>query len=249
MKPRNKGRRDGGAAQRALVDELAQEIQARVMKGAFPIGSWLRQESLAAEFGVSRTPIREALRKLQASGTVAVVPHRGALVRGPTAREIREAYQVRAELEGLAAELAASFILDDQLTRLREAEELFRFSVQDFLAVGRQVKPSASEAEWPHANDVFHEVIQEAAGNETLRQAIANLHRSFPRNLTWLALSEDSRLLGKNVAQHHAILTAIESREPEHARRRMSDHIRSAGELVARWFERVASEAEDRASS
>lgn len=75
----------------ALVDELAAEIQSRVLSGAIPTGARLRQESLAAEFGVSRTPVREALRKLQASGLVEVLPRRGALVRGPSAREVREA--------------------------------------------------------------------------------------------------------------------------------------------------------------
>ena len=92
----------------ALVDELAATIQARVLNGEIPTGTRLRQESLAAEFGVSRTPVREALRKLQANGIVEVQPHRGALVRRPSAREVREAYEVRAELEGLAASLAAS---------------------------------------------------------------------------------------------------------------------------------------------
>lgn len=245
MKARRGNGGDRGAAREALVDELAHEIQARVMKGTIPIGSWLRQESLATEFGVSRTPIREALRKLQASGTVALVPHRGALVRGPTARDIREAYQVRAELEGLAAELAAGFIRDDQLRRLREAEELFRRAVADFLTGGRRgAKSSAAEAEWPQANDLFHEVVQEAAGNHRLRETIAALHRTFPRNLTWSALSEDSRLLEENVEQHRAILEAIENREPDGARRRMTGHIQAAGELVALWFERRAAEAD-----
>src|ERR1700733_2517968 len=112
-----------------LVAELAQKIQSRVKAGSIPIGSWLRQESLATEFGVSRTPIREALRKLQSSGVVEFVPNRGALVRGPTVRDIREAYEIRAELEAYAAELATRWIRPDQLERLREAEAMFRDSV------------------------------------------------------------------------------------------------------------------------
>src|SRR5919201_57763 len=67
---------------RVLVDELAQEIQGRVMAGTIPIGSWLRQEPLAAEFGVSRTPVREALRKLEASGVVDSCRPAGAATRG-----------------------------------------------------------------------------------------------------------------------------------------------------------------------
>jgi DNA-binding GntR family transcriptional regulator len=111
---------------------------------------------------VSRTPVREALRNLQASGIVELVPQRGALVRGPTARETREAYLVRADLEGLAAALAAQWIRDDQLERLREAEELFRRSVEE-LAARRRARAvdetEPSDEPWFWANTLFHEVV------------------------------------------------------------------------------------------
>src|SRR5205823_5718565 len=154
-------------------DRLAATIQARVLSGEFASGSRLRQESLASEFGVSRTPVREALRKLQAAGIVQLEPRRGARVRGPSAREVREAYEVRAELEGLAAMLA-------------------------------------------------------------------DLHQSFPRDLTWIVLGESSHLLEENVAQHAAVLEAIEARDAEGARRRMVDHVLRAGDLVVRRFEERA---------
>jgi len=228
-----------------LVDDLAQEIQLRIMTGELVSGTWLRQETLAEDFGVSRTPIREALRKLQADGLVDVVPHRGALVRGPTARAIHEAYQVRADLEGLAAELASTRILDSQLAQLQRAEQLFRRAVKRFLgrrrpAAGRASSPITNDADWVRANDLFHEVIQEAAGNDRLRETIRQLHRAFPRNLTWSALAEDSRLLEENVQEHAAILQAIEQRNAEAARAAMTAHVLRAGDLVATWFERRA---------
>jgi DNA-binding GntR family transcriptional regulator len=232
-----------------LVDELAQKIQSRVMAGSIPIGSWLRQESLATEFGVSRTPIREALRKLQASGIVEFVPNRGALVRGPTVRDIREAYEIRAELEAFAAELAARWIRPDQLERLREAEALFRDSVAELVGGRRPSRSkarSAAEENWFNANTVFHEVVLEAAQNERLRAIIADLHRSFPRNLTWAALRENVRLLDENVAQHGRIREAIERGEAETARREMGSHVRFAEELVTTWFERQVRDAQSR---
>jgi DNA-binding GntR family transcriptional regulator len=229
----------------ALVDELAAEIQSRVLSGAIPTGARLRQESLAAEFGVSRTPVREALRKLQANGLVEVLPRRGALVRGPSARDVREAYEVRAELEGLAAGLAATCIRDDELRRLRTAQELFRRSVASLLAwrrrggASRQSLRDAADAhaEWIEANDLFHSVIQDASGNSRLQATIAHLHRSFPRDLTWIVLGQNARLLEDNVAQHEAILEAIERHDPEAARLRMIEHVTRAGELVTRRFE------------
>jgi DNA-binding GntR family transcriptional regulator len=226
----------------ALVDELAAAIQARVLNGELETGTWLRQESLAAEFGVSRTPVREALRKLQASGLVEVQPRRGALVRGLTAREIREAYEVRAELEGLAAELAATRVRAAELRRLRDAQLLFRQSVASLLAwrdgtgAGAEPPPDAY-AEWNRGNDQFHLAVQEAAGNARLAAMLADLHRSFPRHLTWLALGENARLLEENVAQHEAVLDAIERHDSKAARRRMLEHVRRAGDLVTRRFE------------
>src|SRR5580765_1341058 len=110
-------------------------LQARVLSGEIVTGTRLRQEALADEFGVSRTPIREALRKLQASGLVELQPHRGALVRAPSAREIRDAYEVRAELEGLAADLAAQRIHQRQLDGLREAQAEFRETLARMMQV------------------------------------------------------------------------------------------------------------------
>jgi DNA-binding GntR family transcriptional regulator len=222
----------------STVERLAAEIQARVLSGDVPVGSRLRQEALAEEFGVSRTPVREALRQLQATGIVELLPNRGAVVRGPTAREIREAYEVRAELEGLAAELAAERISDRDLVRLREAEALFRESVSDLIERrARRPAPWRDESVWVRANDLFHQAILEAAGNRRLTDTIADLHQSFPRDLTWAALSQSSRLLAENIEQHAQILEAIERRDPAEARRRMIEHIRSAGELVTLNFE------------
>lgn len=226
----------------ALVDALAATIQARVLNGEIPTGTRLRQESLAAEFGVSRTPVREALRKLQASGLVEVQPRRGALVRRPSARDVREAYEVRAELEGLAAALAASRFRDAELHRLRAAQELFRQSVASLLAWRKRRSPdellqTEAHGEWISANDSFHLAIQEAAGNRRLVTTLADLHRGFPRDLTWIVLSENARLLDANIAQHEAILAAIERHDPVDSRALMVEHVLTAGQLVTRRFE------------
>jgi DNA-binding GntR family transcriptional regulator len=226
----------------ALVDRLASAIQARVLSGELPSGSRLRQETLATEFGVSRTPVREALRKLQAGGIVLVEPNRGAVVRGPTAREAREAYEVRAELEGLAAALASRRISDEELRSLHDAQDLFRRSMATLVEwkrrrSGNSHPPEKAHDDWHTANDMFHLAVQVASGNDRLRATLADLHTSFPRDLTWMVLGESSRLLEQNVAQHAAILDAIESHDAEEARHLMAEHVRYAGELVVRRFE------------
>jgi len=235
-------RRAGGgrAHAAASVDSLAQELQARILDGDIEVGAWLRQETLAAEYRVSRTPVREALRKLEAKGVVELVRHRGALVRGPTVREIREAYQVRAELEGLASELAATWIGDAQLQQLREAAERFEDAVARFSEHpgNRRGEPDPEiDEELVRANDRFHELIQEIAGNSRLRETIRDLHRSFPRNAT-AALRRSSRLLRETVEQHRAIVDTIAAGDGPGARRAMVAHVQSSGDLVAAAFER-----------
>ena len=228
---------------RPLVDHLAAVLQARVLSGEIPTGTRLRQEAIASEFGVSRTPVREALRKLQALGVAVLEPNRGAVVRGPSAREVREAYEVRAELEGFAAERAAALITDTQLQRLRNAQRLFQRSISTLVSRRRRAPDAHTtwddDSDWVRANDLFHQAILEAAGNERLLRTIADLHVAYPRALTWSALSESSALLEENVEQHAAILAAIEARDSEAARRAITNHVRSAGELVSRRLEAV----------
>jgi len=219
---------------RGVVDDIATAIQTRIVTGEIPPGARLRQEQLAAEYKLSRTPIREALRKLQAEGTVELVPNQGAVVRGPTVRDVREGYEVRAELEGMAAALAATWITDEHMGELRAAEELFRRAIED----SPRGPVDGPEDAWVRANDQFHEAVQAAAGNERLRRTIGDLHKTFPRRLTWGALQADSRLMAENVEQHHAVLVAIERRDADAARTAMRGHVLRAGELIARWVER-----------
>ncbi|HEY5197739.1 MAG TPA: GntR family transcriptional regulator [Solirubrobacteraceae bacterium] len=226
----------------AGVEALADELRSLILSGALPTGSWLRQERLAAEFGVSRTPVREALRALQARGLIEFHPHRGALVCGPTARDIREAYDVRAELEGFAAELAAEWARDAELDRLTQAAGLFERLIES--EVARPTQPAGHERpDWQEANDLFHVAILDAAGNRRLATTIEDLHTSFPRNLTWSALAGHSALLIENVDQHRRVLRAIQARDGSGARAAMVAHVRRAGDLVGRRFDELAAQA------
>ncbi|MHB8693302.1 MAG: GntR family transcriptional regulator [Solirubrobacteraceae bacterium] len=229
----------GAAPSAALVEDLADRIHAAILSGEFPIGSWLRQEALAGRFGVSRTPVREALRVLQSAGVVSAVPRRGTLVRGPTTTEIREAYAIRAELEGFGAQLAATRARESDLQVLANAANVFA-SVAESLLESPSKKSVAQQDAWTHANDLFHDGVLAASGNSRLRRVVGELHRAFPRNLTWSALADEPTLIKDNVNEHERVRAAIERRDPDAARRWMSDHVRRAGELVADWFEHVA---------
>jgi DNA-binding GntR family transcriptional regulator len=239
------GRSDGAEA---LVDEVAREIQKRILDGAIEVGAWIRQETLAAELGVSRTPVREALRQLQAGGLVEVLPRRGTVVRGPSARDISESYAVRAQLEGLAAALAAQVITDPELQRLREAETLLTSEIHP------PAEPSLQSDEgllahggWVRAmetNDIFHDLIIDASGNRQLRDAIRHVYPRLPRDLVWTALSSNAQMMRAIAREHTMIRERIEARDAAGARTAMVGHIRAAGDFVARWAKTVADDPE-----
>src|SRR5438876_6946511 len=103
------------------ADDLALALEEAIVSGRIAPGSVLRQEQLSERFGVSRTPIREALRRLAALGLVSFVPNRGVRVRTLSRDELREAFLVRAELESLATELAVPRMTEDDLAALDSA--------------------------------------------------------------------------------------------------------------------------------
>lgn len=218
----------------ALVDDLAERIRQRITAGEFPIGMQLRQAALASEFNVSRTPVREALRKLQAGGLITVTPHRGAVVRVPAPWEVRDAYEVRAELEGLASERAAMRIGPSDIAKLEQANDTMRKGARrppKARPAGGKLPPTTM------ANDTFHMVILEAAGNERLAQVIQQINESFPRNVLAQVLVDDPGLRAVNVDEHDAIIQALRARDGAAARTAMREHVLSAGNHLARWYE------------
>jgi DNA-binding GntR family transcriptional regulator len=222
------------AAESALVDDLAEQIRQRITAGDFPIGMQLRQAALASEFKVSRTPVREALRKLQAGGLITVTPNRGAVVRVPAPWEVRDAYEVRAELEGLAAERAATRIGPTDIAKLERANDTMRKGAQ---RAARAKSAADRHPPTTAANDTFHMVILETADNARLAQVIQQINESFPRNVLAQVLVDEPGLRAVNVSEHDAIIEALRARDGAAARAAMREHVQSAGSHLARWYE------------
>jgi DNA-binding GntR family transcriptional regulator len=222
-----------------LVGNLADRISAKIVAGEYPPGSRLRQEALADEFSVSRTPIREALRQLEVKGVIQHRPNQGAIVLAPNARDIRDAYQVRAELEGLAISLAVEWITDEQIERMRRAQKRFAKIVDTLIAARKSnAKTHLKDVpNWVESNDEFHGVVIEASGNRRLKQVIQDLHLGFTRNIMLSALTMDGRRMRENVSQHEAILSAISRHDAIEARKAMTHHILRSGELAVWWLE------------
>ena len=233
----------------ALVDTIAAEIRSRIMSGEFPIGAQLRQAELAKAFGVSRTPVREALRQLQSGGLIEVHRNRGAVVRVPAPWEVREAYEVRAELEGLAAARAVNRLSRNELATLREANELMYERSKAGADQGDGAGSGAvggddggsgeadSSIGGQQGNDLFHTLICQASDNARLTKVINDINQTFPRNVTALLLVNDARHRDKNYEEHNEIIAALENGDAEQAREAMRSHVLAAGEHLAHWYE------------
>lgn len=225
-----------------LADEIALRIERAIVDGTYPPGSRLPQDELCARFGVSRTPIREALRKLQARNLVVVAPNRGATVRIPTRKELMDIYDVRAELEGYAAELAAARMSDQVVSRLdgaqAELERLMR-------GAGDNEPPPCPDAGSPlaialnHANDEFHRVIMDAAGNERLYHLARDLGRMFPKDYVWHAMRNADEMRSLNVTEHRQVRDAVATGDGTAARSRMRDHIQHARTVLLRHLDQL----------
>lgn len=220
-----------------LVDSLVEELQERINTGRIPAGTWLRQAPLAEELGVSRTPVREALRRLQAMGAIEVIANRGARVRLPSTRDIIEVYELHGVLQGHAGAATAALITSEQLDRLAAAEKMFRQVVEDLRATGSDT--TDAQQRWYEANTQFHMVIIEAGGNKHLAEVIESLHRKVPSNLTWIALGNDIRRLEKDAAEHAGILDAISRGDAAAARTQLMSHAKRASDLLIRTMDEI----------
>ncbi len=233
----------GASSDTKLVSQIVEQIHAKIALGEYTPGDRLRQELLAEEFKVSRTPIREALRLLEAKGVISQAHRHSAVIRVPSMREVREAYQVRAELEGLAAQLAAQWISDNQLEDLRTIQNSFIRSVQELKKQRNGAKHSKRSLvkacnAWIDTNGEFHSLIQTSSNNRRLHDIIGGLYAGFTSNVMYSsARGMDAHRMQQNIDDHEEILRALEKRDAATARNAMQSHILESGKVVIAWLE------------
>jgi DNA-binding GntR family transcriptional regulator len=148
----------------SLVDQIANTLRDDILIGRFKGGDQLLEDSLKIEFGISRTPLREAFRILEKEGLVAILPRRGTFVKRITRQDIEENFPVRAILEGLAARLAYENLRDQDINEMEEVLEYMKEAAQrkDFIDYAKN-------------HITFHEIFINASGNETLIALLHNL--------------------------------------------------------------------------
>ena len=216
----------GGPLTRNASIAATELIRQAIIDGRLNPGQRLKEEELAGELGISRTPVREALLMLQAEGLVDAAPNRGATVRSHSAEDLDDLYKLRAVLEGYATRRAASRLADGAIAGLRESCVRFNGLLDEGADMGELVKE----------NFVFHQTILEGAGSArltTMVRQVIELPLVY-RSYAWYS-PEQQRISGH---YHLQITRALEDRDAERAELIMKEHIFEARDLLlAHWRE------------
>ena len=233
------------------ADEIALQIEEAIVSGELRPGTVLRQEQLSARFAVSRTPVREALRRLAALGLVSFVPNRGVRVRGLSRDELQEAFLVRAELESLATELAAPKFTEADLEELEQAERAF---AQATRALRERPNDGVDRwrltSDWVRANHGFHDVIYRVADAPLVERLAKSARRSFSGHAVWApGGSEVDALYERNDREHQAIIAALRAGDGSGARALAHSHVLHSFELLMHVLEQREAPAAARAGA
>ncbi len=195
-----------------LRDVVFNTLRNAILTGELEPGERLMEIKLADKLGVSRTPIREAIRKLELEGLVVNTPRKGAEVANISSEDLRDVLEVRRSLEILAINLACDKITEDELTALYENMESFKKSI---------ATDAATEVA---STDVgFHDIIYKATGNQRLIQILGNLREQMYRYR--LEYIKDHDTWNRLISEHEAIYNAIKLRDKESAINAVLTHI------------------------
>lgn len=202
-----------------LRDVVFNALRESILHGELQPGARLIEVDLAEQLGVSRTPIREAIHKLEQEGLVKMLPRRGARVASISEKNVHDVLEVREALESLAAELAVERITAQEKIRLRQAEAEFSASIAEKnLAVIAQ------------KDEAFHDIIYQATGNQKLQLVINNLREQMYRFR--LEYIKDEKIRKLLVEEHRAIADAIIRGDAELAKSISESHIQNQEEAI-----------------
>jgi DNA-binding GntR family transcriptional regulator len=209
------------------VDIAYHSIRLQILSGERPGGEWLREDDLAALIGVSRTPVREALRRLAAEGLVTHEPNRGVQVHSWTMEDLKEVFELRSLLEPWGCALAATRGQADLLALQDLAERM------DAAAEG--TKPDFETL--TDLNNRFHGAILAASGSRRVQSLVSSV---VDVPLVWRTFSRYSpEELRRSLAHHHELIDALRANDPDWAESIMRAHVHSAWTSMRRHEEKV----------
>ena len=208
---------------RSLTKLIAEELKEAIVTGTLKPGERLSEPQLATSLKVSRVPLREALRRLEAEGYVTFLPNEGVAVSKPTLEEVGEYYSIASVLEGLAARLAVAHAQPEEVARLRELHQLLKEAYR-----------ARDTERYLAANSRFHRYIAELADNERLYRLIDQMRQEI-RKTRILALQLPQRL-DYSMREHDQIMDAFLKKNSELAEATVIRHLQNQMEALKKML-------------
>lgn len=202
---------DGHSLSARVFHVLREEI----LSGKYKRDEELKEKTIGEELGVSRTPVREALRQLEMEGLVTIIPNKGAFVVGVSQDDIRDIYEIRSLLEGLCAKWAAKHIQEKELQELEENIFLTDFHIE-----------KGHEDQILGLDNRFHEILYEACGSKVLNHLLSDFHH-YVQRIRKVSLADTRRAKDSN-SEHRKIVEALKEHDQEGAERLANEHIMHA---------------------
>lgn len=196
----------------SLRGRVFNAIRDDIINGKFKNGQELKENALAEMYGVSRTPVREALRQLELEGLVSIIPNKGAYVDGISAKDVIDIYEIRSRLEGLCARWATANITESQLDELDENVYLSEFHANK----GHFDKVAELDSQ-------FHETLYEASSSRRLKLLLTDYHQ-YVTAIRRMSISANTRSNESNI-EHAAILKAMREKNADLAEELAHQHI------------------------
>jgi DNA-binding GntR family transcriptional regulator len=196
----------------SLRGRVFNKIREDILSGKYSQNEELKENSIGVELGVSRTPVREALRQLELEGLVNIIPNKGAYVNGISEKDIHDIFIIRSYLEGLCAKWACEHITQEQLDELEEIVYLSEFHAK-----------KDHHEQIVELDSKFHQLIYEASNSKILDHVLSDFHQ-YVQRIRKITLASEKRAADSN-KEHTAILEAIKQRDGEKAERLAHEHI------------------------
>lgn len=217
----------------SLSEEVAHRIRRMIRKGVLKKGDRIIEKDLSEDLGVSRTPLREAMRSLTAEGLIEIRPRRGAYVAEPSIEQIQEMFEVMSFLEGLCARMATEKASDSQI---RELEKL-HYRLEHYHRAHQPTK-------YLEVNEKFHTLLQELVGNQALNEVINGLRKKIL--LYRYRQLFQPRRFEASMNEHRELIVAIKERRSADAERLMRTHLMNQCEALKKA---CLKDAEDRSGN
>lgn len=212
--------------------QIADALREMIMIGELKNGDKINENALCTSMGISKTPLREALRVLSVENLISLVPNRGAFVTKPTTGEITEMFEVMSMLEGFSARAAAEKMTPDDFSRLEELhaglEEMFA---------------RRDQKEYIRINNRYHAFIQELAGNRTLNQIVDGLRKKI-----LLYRFQSLNLPGRfeeSIKEHRDLLAAFRSKSSQNAEKIMQNHLNKQARAIEKLAQKMGEDKSD----